>query len=82
MIHFKNSTGGATSSVTAIKQIFHPDHSAPDELTESLVVSKRSVVLLGKDMIDVLHAPSIQQLGGGLRLLEKNVQKNIFFSLL
>lgn len=46
------------------------EHTIPDKLTESLVVSKRSVVLFSKDMIDVLHAPGIQQLGGGLRLLK------------
>lgn len=40
----------------------------PDKLAESLVVSEGAVVFLSKDMVDVLHAPVIQQLGGALGL--------------
>lgn len=51
-------------------------HNTPDKLTEGLVVSKGSIILFSEDMINVLHAPGIQQLGGSLRLLKKkNIHK-------
>lgn len=34
----------------------------PDKLTEGLVVGESAVVLLREDVVDVLHAPVVQQL--------------------
>ncbi len=42
----------------------------PDELAEGFVVGQSLIVFLGEDMIDVLHTPGIQKLGGTFWLLE------------
>ena len=44
----------------------------PDVLTESLVVSERAVVFLTENVVNVLHAPVIQELGRCLWLLTKD----------
>lgn len=35
----------------------------PDELAEGLVVGQRPVVFLSEDVVNILHAPVIKQLG-------------------
>ena len=42
----------------------------PDELAEGLVVGEGAVVLLTEQVVDVLHAPVVQQLGRRLGLLD------------
>lgn len=46
--------------------IFH--FPSPDKLAEGLVVSEGAVVFLSKDVVNVFHAPGLQQLGGAFRL--------------
>lgn len=41
---------------------------SPDKLAEGLVVGEGAVVFLSKDMVNVLHAPGLQQLGRAFRL--------------
>lgn len=43
----------------------------PDELAEGLVVGQGAVVFLGEDVVDILHAPVIEQLGRRLGLLQE-----------
>lgn len=42
--------------------------SSPDKLAEGLIVGEGAVVFLSKDVVNVFHAPGLQQLGGALRL--------------
>lgn len=39
------------------------EYSIPDKLTEGFVVGEGAVVLLGEGVINILHAPVLQQLG-------------------
>lgn len=48
----------------------------PDKLAEGFVVSQRAVVFLGEDVVNILHAPVIQQLRWRLWLLQKQKYKN------
>lgn len=42
--------------------------SSPDKLAEGLVVREGVVVFLRKDVVNVFHAPCLQQLGGAFGL--------------
>lgn len=48
---------------------FLPVFHSPEELAESLVVGDGLVVVLGEAVLDVLQAPLLHQLAGGLGLL-------------
>lgn len=58
---------------------------SPDKLAEGLVVREGVVVFLRKDVVNVFHAPCLQQLGGAFGLTrqcrfgEKKEQKRDYF---
>lgn len=49
----------------------------PDKLAEGLVVGEGAVVVLSEDVVDVLHAPGLQELRGAFRLRqEENIREH------
>lgn len=50
------------------------DGALPEELAEGLVVGDGFVVVLGEAVLDVLEAPLLHQLAGGLGLLGRGRQ--------
>lgn len=55
--------------VFCLFSFFLPVFHSPEELAESLVVGDGLVVVLGEAVLDVLQAPLLHQLAGGLGLL-------------
>lgn len=48
----------------------------PDKLAEGLVVGEGTVVFLSKDVVNVFHAPGLQQLGGAFGLTTRSSFEN------
>lgn len=59
-------------TLSALHECIH----LPDELAEGLVVGQGAVVFLSEDVVDVLHAPVIEQVGRRLRLLRETNNKS------